>query len=564
MIAASGRFDLAFTCTDSANVPTAPTGTPTGVLVKNGTDLGTTVTVTMTSAQGVASCTIPSDAANGDRFYIRISAVISAVTYVLSGPVETVSNSVAQTGDSYARIGAAGAGLTALGDTRLANLDATVSSRLSTVGYTTPLDAAGIRTAVGLASANLDTQLAAIHNDAASTNVVVQQFVDVDGDVEPQFRAWLGLASANLDTQLAAIDDYLDTEVAVIIAKLGTPAGASVSADIAAVKTDTGNLVTRITANLFSGITYLKNWLGTLAGKTADATTLAEVNATTAGAGYSNTTDSLEAIRDRGDAAWIGSGGGLTGANAVTITVTDGTDPVPGATVRVKAGAEYDVKKTDASGVAVFSLDDNTYSVRITADRLSFTPVSLAVTADVGITYAMSPVTVDETAWATGDDLVAYYDATTIGQMLKDDRTAVVAADVPTHPVIGRLLSMATGEVNSALNQAQRYSDAQLAAMPDSSLEYLRWLTVAIAVWHLRQRRLNTNPEQQALDKKIVDEHLNRLRKGEWVLGVPENQEAGIGEAVPFTQADVQRGPQLLRDRMTGLNGAFPKRRFPS
>lgn len=40
----------------------------------------------------------------------------------------------AQTGDSYARIGAAGAGLTAVGDTRLANLDAAVSSRLAPAG----------------------------------------------------------------------------------------------------------------------------------------------------------------------------------------------------------------------------------------------------------------------------------------------------------------------------------------------------------------------------------------------------------------------------------------------
>lgn len=39
--------------------------------------------------------------------------------------------STAQTGDSFARIGAAGAGLTALGDARVANLDATVSSRLA-------------------------------------------------------------------------------------------------------------------------------------------------------------------------------------------------------------------------------------------------------------------------------------------------------------------------------------------------------------------------------------------------------------------------------------------------
>lgn len=39
--------------------------------------------------------------------------------------------SSAQTGDAFARLGAAGAGLTAVGDTRLENLDATVSSRLA-------------------------------------------------------------------------------------------------------------------------------------------------------------------------------------------------------------------------------------------------------------------------------------------------------------------------------------------------------------------------------------------------------------------------------------------------
>lgn len=56
------------------------------------------------------------------------------------------------------------------------NLNATVSSRLASASYTAPLDAAGVRAAVGL-------------------------------------------ASANLDTQLTAIDDYLDTEIAAIKAK---------------------------------------------------------------------------------------------------------------------------------------------------------------------------------------------------------------------------------------------------------------------------------------------------------------------------------------------------------
>lgn len=107
-----------------------------------------------------------------------------------------------------------------------------------------------------------------------------------------------------------------------VMARIGAPAGASMSADIAAVKTDTGNLVSRITANLFSGITYLSRWLGVFAGKTADSTTLSEINATTAGVGFNNTTDSLEAIRDRGDAAWTtGGGGGSEAAVLVSTTI---------------------------------------------------------------------------------------------------------------------------------------------------------------------------------------------------------------------------------------------------
>lgn len=43
-----------------------------------------------------------------------------------------------------------------------ANLDVAVSTRLASASYTAPLDAAGTRSAVGLASANLDTQLGTI------------------------------------------------------------------------------------------------------------------------------------------------------------------------------------------------------------------------------------------------------------------------------------------------------------------------------------------------------------------------------------------------------------------
>lgn len=108
------------------------------------------------------------------------------------------------------------------------------------------------------------------------------------------------------------IVDYLTGDA---YARLGAPAGASVSADIAAVKTDTGNLVTRITSTLFSGITSLAQWLGLLAGKqTGNSTARTEIRATGGGSGtFDETTDSLEAVRDRGDSAWI-TGSGLDAA----------------------------------------------------------------------------------------------------------------------------------------------------------------------------------------------------------------------------------------------------------
>lgn len=95
-------------------------------------------------------------------------------------------------------------------------------------------------------------------------------------------------------------------------ARLGAPAGASVSADVAAVKADTGNLVTRITSTLFTGITSMAQWLGLIAGKqTGNSTARTELRATGAGSGtFDETTDSVEALRDRGDAAWTTGAGG--------------------------------------------------------------------------------------------------------------------------------------------------------------------------------------------------------------------------------------------------------------
>jgi hypothetical protein len=78
-----------------------------------------------------------------------------------NSPVFTVE-SVNQTGDSFARVGANGGGLTALGDTRIANLDATVSSRMAT--YTQP---------TGFLAATFPSTVASPTNITSATGVVL-------------------------------------------------------------------------------------------------------------------------------------------------------------------------------------------------------------------------------------------------------------------------------------------------------------------------------------------------------------------------------------------------------
>jgi len=91
-----------------------------------------------------------------------------------------------------------------------AYLNATISSRLASASYTAPLDASGTRSAIGL-------------------------------------------ASANLDLQLTAIDDYLDTEIAAIKAKTDNlPASPAATGDIPSANTIADAVLSRNVSNVES------------------------------------------------------------------------------------------------------------------------------------------------------------------------------------------------------------------------------------------------------------------------------------------------------------------------
>ena len=239
----------------------------------------------------------------------------------------------------------------------------------------------------GVVSGSLSGNLGAVTNPA--TGVYRVSYSVASNATVEQVRVDVSATLGGSAFQLSAF-----AQIADFVASTWTTADRS---KLDAIYVDTQTLTSRITSTLFSGITRLGRWLGLLAGKTADASTLAEVQATTGGTSFSNTTDSLEAIRDRGDAAWLtgaGGGGSGSGAYTLTITVNDGVNPLQNVNVRLFEGVTPLNAPTNANGEAVFSVDAATWSVALTKPGYSFTPTTLVVVASDDVTYSMSPVVI--------------------------------------------------------------------------------------------------------------------------------------------------------------------------
>lgn len=321
----------------------------------------------------------------------NLAAAFKKLFDVLS-PVLTAA-SVNQTGDSFARIGTNGAGLTALGDTRLANLsnlDVAISviqsqitalnnlsakanwfgsalleipdsgtrayvfelvikddedklvnlDALPTITLTnsagtdrSALITTGITNAatgrytltitVGTSTTNEALLLKATGTVSGETRyaVLATQVVDYDsGSIINTIYTRLGVPTVSIADDIAGVKTVVDagataSALTSLSSKVGTPTGVSLAADIASVKTDTGTTIPGLFTTL---TTKVRKFLQLLVRKDAaiatdNATELTELNANGgSGAGsYSQLTDSLEAIRDRGDAAWTtGAGGG--------------------------------------------------------------------------------------------------------------------------------------------------------------------------------------------------------------------------------------------------------------
>jgi len=153
-----------------------------------------------------------------------------------------------------------------------------------------------------LDAANLPADIAAVKTDTAA-------ILTDTADMQPKLGTPAG---ASISADIAAVKSdsaAILTDTADMQPKLGTPA-ADLAADIAAVKTDTGAILTDTAdmqpklgtpvTNLAADVAAVKSVVD------ANGTHLTDIK----GATFDGATDSLEAIRDRGDAAWTTGAGG--------------------------------------------------------------------------------------------------------------------------------------------------------------------------------------------------------------------------------------------------------------
>ena len=250
-------------------------------------------------------------------------------------------------------------------DTALGDYDAPTKAEL---------DSAVASLATSSAVATVDTVVDAIKAKTDQLTFTVTNQVDSNalsggGGLDAAgVRTAIGLSSANLDTQLADIPTVSEFEARTIVAASYFDPASDTVARVTLVDTTTTNtdMVGDATAaNQASMITHLTDIKG---------------------ASFSASTDTLEQIRNRGDSSWT-TGGGTVGAGSVSheVTINVGGSPESGVDVWVStdsAGSNVvaGTLSTDAFGKATFNLDVGSYYLWVQKAETNFSnPTSFTV-----------------------------------------------------------------------------------------------------------------------------------------------------------------------------------------
>lgn len=434
---------------NSSQVLVDADSTPTVAVRKNGASTADVVTVTKRAATtGIYDCTYnPASEVEGDQYCVEESATISSQAYenswsfvvqeaergtnsastfdattdaVTTDAASRTASQVSQA-DIRAAVGLASANLdTQLGDiptvsefeartliaasyfdpsadtvttdaaSRTASqADVSALATSASIAALNDLSQADIRTAVGLASANLDTQLGDIPtvSEFEARTLVAASYFDpstdsVTTDAASRTASQADVSSLATAASIAALNDFdpttqtVTTDAASRTASQADVSGLATAASIAALN-DFDPATEQVVASNMRG-TDNANTIAPV-DVSADVTAVKAVvdKLDTAmqldGAVYQFTTNALERAPASGS-------GGVVGPGAIshTVTVNSGGNPVDGAEVWVSTDSSGNnvvagTLTTDAFGKATFMLDAGSYYLWAQRSGVNFT-----------------------------------------------------------------------------------------------------------------------------------------------------------------------------------------------
>lgn len=314
------------------------------------------------------------------------------------------------------------------------------------LGPDTNLDAAGVRAAVGLASANLDTQLDALPTNAELTtalgtadDAVLAAIAALNNLSQANVRTAVGLGSANLDTQLDALPTNAELATALGTADDATLAAIAtlqtyVDTEVAAIKSVTDKidpmLVTGVSPDVYR---YTANALS-LAPTGGTAPTAAEV---------------ADAVWDevRADHATSGSFG--QGAASVQGNVTGSVASI--ATGGIVAGS-FAAGAIDNAAIATDAIG----SAELASSAVTEIQSGLSTLDAAGIRTAVGLATANlDTQLSTIDDFL-------------DTEVAAIKAktdNLPSDPADASDIASSFSTVNATLATIAGYIDTEVAAI---------------------------------------------------------------------------------------------------
>jgi phage gp36-like protein len=164
-------------------------------------------------------------------------------------------------------------------------------------------------------------------------------------------------------------------------------------------------------------------------------------------------------------------------------------------------------------------------------------------------------------SYATPADLMARFDARTLGQLVRDDSRQATETELRESIVVQAALDDASGEIDAALIVGGRYKPSQLAELTGNAKSYLVRIACWIAMRHLWGRRPYLEDPAKDEAENQARKALASLRKGEAIFILDEDD--AVTNSMPALIADTPRSVRAQNLTVDHARGSFfPRKRF--